>query len=330
MAIAKKDFSYIEKYSTKTKYKEDSFYYCGEPFANACGLPGPVMGGINMFLGHSDTGKTNALILTANDVIKKGHLPVFIITEKKWKWDHAVQLGLPAEKQNDGSWSGPFIYNDSFKYIEQATEFCTTLLDEQEKGNIPQSICFLWDSIGSIPCEMTYAGKGGKEHNASALADKIGLGLHSRIGESKKESYPYINTLVVVNQPWVAKAENKFQQPKIKPKGGNALWLACSLVFLFGNQKESGISFITATKGGRKVVFATRTKISVLKNHVNGLAYQDGGIIATPHNFINNTESDLTKYKKEYSKYWSDILGGSGDFEIGEENVTIEMEEGEE
>ena len=40
------------------------------------------MGGINMFLGHSNTAKTNALILAASDAQKKGHLPVFIITEK--------------------------------------------------------------------------------------------------------------------------------------------------------------------------------------------------------------------------------------------------------
>ena len=33
-----------EKFSTKTKYKPESFYNCGEAFMGACGLPGPVMG----------------------------------------------------------------------------------------------------------------------------------------------------------------------------------------------------------------------------------------------------------------------------------------------
>ena len=53
-----------------------------------------------------------------------------------------------------------------------------------------QSILFLWDSVGSVPCKMTFEGKGGKQHNAAALADKIGMGLHSRISKSKKEDYP--------------------------------------------------------------------------------------------------------------------------------------------
>ncbi len=73
------------KFSTKTKYKTESFYNCGESFMDACGLPGPVMGGINIFLGHTNTSKTTAMILAAADAQKRGHLPVFIITEKKWK-----------------------------------------------------------------------------------------------------------------------------------------------------------------------------------------------------------------------------------------------------
>ena len=55
--IKKKEIVSIkDKFSSKTKYKELDYYYCGESFRKACGLPGPVMGGINMFLGHSDTG----------------------------------------------------------------------------------------------------------------------------------------------------------------------------------------------------------------------------------------------------------------------------------
>jgi hypothetical protein len=103
-----------DKFSTKTKYKETSYYFCGDAFLSASGLPGPVMGGINMFLGHSNSSKTTAMILAAADAQKKGHLPVFIITEKKWSWEHAVELGLDAKKNSDGEWDGDFIFNDSF------------------------------------------------------------------------------------------------------------------------------------------------------------------------------------------------------------------------
>jgi hypothetical protein len=320
-SIKKKEFNYKEKFSSKTKYKETNFYYCGDAFLNACGLPGPVMGGINMFLGHSNSSKTTALVLAAADAQKKGHLPVFIITEKKWSWDHAVELGLKAEKDSNGEWDGDFIFNDSFDYIEQATEFINEVLDAQERGEIDRSILFCWDSIGSIPCKMTFDGKGGKQHNASVLSDKIGMGIHSRISKSKKEDYPtadnpLINTMVVVNQPWVELPDNPFGQPEIKAKGGEALWLASSLVFLFGNQKKAGINHIDATKDGRKVSYAIRTKISILKNHVNGLGYKDGKIIAVHNGYIPDTKESLEEYKEKYSSYWSNKLGG--DFKLSE------------
>ena len=314
MAIKKKEISLDtikSKFSTKTKYKEESFYNCGEAFMEACGLPGPVLGGINMFLGHSNTSKTTAMILAAVDAQKKGNLPVFIITEKKWSWDHAIELGLQAEKNEFGEYDGMFIFNDSFDVIEQATDFINQILDAQEKGEIPYSVLFLWDSIGSIPCQMTFDGKGGGMHNAKVLADKIGMGIHSRISKSKKEDYPYYNTLVVLNQPWVLLPDNPFGQPEIQAKGGTAIWLASSLVFLFGNQKKAGISHIDATKNGRKVSFAIRTKISILKNHVNGLGYKDGKIIAVPHGYITDTKDALEKYKKDYSDYWIQKLGDS-------------------
>ena len=43
------------------------------------------------------------------------------------------------------------------------------LLDAQEKGEIEYDLLFLWDSVGSVPCKMTFDGKGGKMHNASRI-----------------------------------------------------------------------------------------------------------------------------------------------------------------
>lgn len=333
MAIKKKDTtttleSIKGKFSTKTKYKETDYYNCGEAFHNACGLPGPVMGGINMFLGHSNSSKTTAMILAAVDAQKRGDLPVFIITEKKWSWEHAVQLGLDAYKNEDGEWDGPFIFNDSFDYIEQATDFINELLTAQEKGELPYNLQFNWDSIGSIPCKMTFEGKGGKMHNAAVLSDKIGMGIHSRISKSKKEDYPYYNTLVIIAQPWVDLPDNPYGQPEIKSKGGEAVWLASSLVFLFGNQKKAGINHITATKNGRTVSYAIRTKISILKNHVNGLGYRDGKIIAVPQGYIEDTKEAIDKYKKEYSQYWNAILSGTGEIVFDEKEIEEEEIEG--
>jgi hypothetical protein len=327
--IKKKEISLSsikDKFSTKTKYKETEFYNCGQAFYDACGLPGPVLGGINMLLGHSNAGKTTALILAAADAQKKGHLPVFIITEKKWSFEHSVELGLQAQKNEDGTWDGDFLFNDSFDYIEQLTDYINELLDAQEKGDLPYNLAFFIDSIGSIPCKMTYDGSGGSMHDARVLADKIGRGLHSRISKSKKEDYPYINTMSVIVQPWVQLPDSPFGQPTIQPKGGQALFLAASLVFLFGNQKSSGVSHITATKNGRTISYAVRTKVSILKNHVNGIAWKDGKIIAVPQGYISDTKESIDKYKKEYSQYWNAILNGDGEITL-EETGEDEMPE---
>jgi hypothetical protein len=138
-------------------------------------------------------------------------------------------------------WDGFYIFNNNFSYIEQITDYINSLLDAQEKGELDYSLLFLWDSVGSVPCKMTFEGKGGKQHNAAALADKIGMGIHSRISKTKKDSAPYYATMVVINQPWVELPDGPWGQPQIKAKGGEALWLASSLVFLFGNEKKSVI-----------------------------------------------------------------------------------------
>jgi hypothetical protein len=150
------------------------------------------------------------------------------------------------------------------------------------------------------------------------------MGIHSRISKSKKEDYPYYNTMVVVNQPWVDLPDNPFGQPEIKAKGGEALWLASALVFLFGNQKKAGINHITATKNGRTISYAIRTKVSIIKNHVNGLGYKDGKIIAVPQGYISDTKEALELYKKQYSNYWNAILSGTGEILLDESESEID------
>jgi RecA/RadA recombinase len=307
--IKKTDFSSIKKkFSKEAEYKPDRFFDLGDAFLDATGLPGPAMGHINMLLGHSDTGKTTALVKSAVDAQKKGVVPVFVITEQKWSWDHAELMGFDK--------NGDYLFNSDFEYIEQITEYINELLDAQEKGDLPHDLLILWDSVGSVPCKMTYDGKGGKQHNASVLADKIGMGINQRISGSRRTDKPYTNTLIIVNQPWVELPDNPFGQPKIKAKGGEAIWLNSSIVFLFGNQKGAGTTKISITKDKRKVKIATRTKISIMKNHINGLGYEDGRILVTSHGFMPGREDSEEKksiedYKKESGDYISKMLGVS-------------------
>jgi len=296
-----------KKFSKEAEYKPDRFLDLGDAFLDATGIPGPAIGHINMFLGHSDTGKTTALVKAAVDAQKKGILPVFIITEQKWNWDHAVLMGF--NKEDDF-----YLFNSDFDYIEQITDFINEILVAQEKGEIPHDILFLWDSVGSVPCKMTFEGKGGKQHNASVLADKIGMGINQRISGSRRTDKPHTNTLIIVNQPWVELPDNPYGQPKIKAKGGEAIWLNSTLVFLFGNQKGAGITKIKITRNKRDVNFASRTKISIMKNHVNGIGFADGKIMVTPHGFMRAKEPaeekiSIQEYAKENLDYISKLFG---------------------
>ena len=305
--IKKNNFDSIKKkFSKEAEYKADRFFDLGDAFLDATGIPGPAIGHINMFLGHSDTGKTTALVKAAIDAQKKGIVPVFIITEQKWNWDHAVLMGFDRESD--------YLFNSDFEYIEQITDYINEVLDAQEKGDIESDLLFLWDSVGSVPCKMTYEGKGGKQHNASVLADKIGMGLNQRISGSRRSDKKNTNTMIIVNQPWVELPDNPFGQPKIKAKGGEAIWLNSTLVFLFGNQKGAGTTKISFTKNGRQVKVATWTKVSIMKNHVNGLGYEDGKILVTAFDFMKGKDKDEQKqsleiFKKEHSDYITKMLG---------------------
>jgi hypothetical protein len=337
MAIKKQDFSsVISKYSSKMTYKPDRFLDLGDAFLDATGIPGPALGHINMFLGHSDTGKTTALLAAAADAIKKEILPVFIITEQKFAFEHADIMGIPVTEDVDQStgeitYSGQFIFRNDFEYIEQITDFINELLDAQENGSIPYDLLFLWDSGGSVPCKMTFEGNGGKQHNASTLADKIGMGINQRISGSRRADKKHTNTLIIVNQPWVELPDNPFGQPKIKAKGGESIWLNSTLVFLFGNQKNAGTTKIDITRKGRKANIGSRSKISVMKNHVNGISFADGKIMVTSHGFMKMR--DAAEEKKSREDYLKNNLEYIGTRLFGEkitDTAGIEFEIGDE
>jgi hypothetical protein len=322
------DFSSIrKKYSTSDKYKEQKYLDCGEAFQKATGMPGPAMGQINMFLGHSDTGKTTAMIEAAVDAQKKGVLPVFIITEQKWSFEHAKTMGLETEYVEDGDeayWDGFLLYKLGFDYIEQAFDYVREIITAQDNGEIPHDILFLWDSIGTIPCEMSFNGKGGNQHTARIISEKWGMGLAQRITASRKEKSKYTNTMVFVNQPWVEIPEGYGAVPRIQPKGGQSIYLSCALVFLFGNQKSAGVSKLNAQNKGRKVNFAIRTKVGVHKNHMNGLGYADCKILATTHGFIEDDKKAIDDYKNQHKEYWADVFETTAsqvDFGLVEEEV---------
>ena len=319
--------------NSNVKFKEQKWIPLSTAFQDVTSVPGIPMGHIVLLRGHSDTGKTTSMIEAAVSAQKMGVLPVFIVTEMKWNWEHAIQMSLQVNEIIDEStgeilnYEGNFIYVDreTLHTIEDVAAFVLDLLDEQKKGNLPYDLLFLWDSIGSIPCEMSVkSNKNNNEWNAGAMSTQFGNSVNQKITLSRKESSPYTNTLVCVNKVWTAKAEVPMGQPKLMNKGGFAMWFDATFVVTFGNISNAGTSKIKAIKDGKQVEFAKRTNIQIDKNHINGVQSR-GKIIMTPHGFINDTDKELKSYKDAHASEWMKILGGM-DFDIFEEQDLFEPE----
>jgi hypothetical protein len=317
--------------SSKAKFKEQEWIPLSEAYQEVTSVPGIPLGHIVLLRGHSDTGKTTAMLEAAVEAQKRKILPVFIITEMKWSWEHARMMGLEVNEVIDKEtgevvdYNGNFIYVDreTINSIEDVAGFILDLIDEQKGGNLPYDLLFLWDSIGSVPCEMSLkSNKNNNEWNAGAMSTQFGNNVNQRIVMSRKESNPYTNTLVCINKVWTLKAESPMGQPKLMNKGGYAMWFDSTFVVTFGNVMSAGTSKIKAIKDGKQVEFAKRVNVQVDKNHINGVTTR-GKIIMTPHGFILDDEKALKTYKDTHAEEWKRILGG-GDFIIAEEEQAYE------
>ena len=313
--------------ASNVKFKEQKWIPFSPALQETLSIPGIPMGHVAMVRGKSNTGKSTTSIEVAVNAQKMGVLPVLIITEMKHDWNHWKTMGFEINDVVDEETGevvdqdGFFIYRDrsTLNSIEDIAAFIIDLLVEQKKGNLPYDLLFLWDSVGSIPCQMSIEqGKNNPMWNAGAIATQFGNFVNQQIVMSRKESSKYTNTLFVVNKVGVAPALTPMSQPKMTNKGGDTFYYDASLCFTFGNITNAGTSKIEATKDKKKVEFALRTKIACDKNHINGITTK-GTIVSTVHGFIKDDALAIKKYKDEHSHEWIDILG-KGSYIIQEDN----------
>jgi hypothetical protein len=313
--------------ASNVKFKEQRWIPFSAALQEALSIPGIPMGHIAMVRGKSNTGKSTMTIETAVNAQKMGVLPVLIITEMKHDWNHWKMMGFDIEDVVDESTgeiidqTGFFIYRDrsTLNSIEDIASFIIDLLTEQKKGNLPYDLLFIWDSVGSIACDMSIEkGSNNPMWNAGAIATQFGNFLNQQIVMSRKESSKYTNTLFIVNKVGVAPALTPMSQPKMTNKGGDTFYYDASLCLTFGNVTNAGTSKLSATKDKKKVEFALRTKIACDKNHINGVA-TTGTIVSTAHGFIPDSPTAIDKYKKAHASEWADILG-KGEYKVIEDN----------
>jgi hypothetical protein len=309
---------------SSSNFKPQAWINFSEPVKEMLEMPGIPKGHITLVRGHSNTGKTTLLIEAAIEAQKTQVLPVIIITEMKHSWEHwsamGFDLGETVDEEGNKSYDGFFLYADreQLQSIEDVASFIADLLDEQKKGNLPYDLLFLWDSIGSIPCQMSIdKNSNSPMWNAGAMSQQFANFINQRIIMSRKESQSYTNTMLCVNKVWVEPALMPMAQPKLRNKGGDSMFFDASFIITFGNVTSPGTQKVKATKNGKEIEFALKTKVSCDKNHVTGVTAK-GTIVSTAHGFIKNSPNEINKYKKEHSKNWANILG-SDDFDIVEE-----------
>ena len=317
--------------NTSVKFKTQDWIKVSDAFTEVTSLKGIPMGHITLLRGHSDTGKTTLLLEAAVEAQKQQILPVFIITEMKWSWPHAQMMGLEVQEVVDEEtgeitdYKGFFLYADrgTLNTIEDVAVYILDLIDEQKKGNLPYDLLFLWDSVGSVPSDLSVrSNKNNNEWNAGAMSTQFGNNVNQKIMLSRKEASKYTNTLVAINKVWTAKPEHPMGQPRLENKGGKTMWYDATVIITFGNITNSGTSKIKAVNKGKEYEFAKRTKVQIEKNHIDGIQSR-GAIIMTSHGFIADDKKAIDKYKDQHKEHWLKLLG-SIDFSLVEEG---DMEE---
>lgn len=310
-----------------TKYKPQEWIPLDKAWQDVTSLPGLPIGHMTLLRGHSDTGKTTTLLECAARCQKMGILPVFIITELKFSWAYAKAMGVQFEEVIDEEtgevkgYDGFFLYADrgTLSTIEDVAAYIADLMDEQAKGNLPYSLCFLWDSVGSVPCRMSVESKNNNSQwNAGALSTQFGGFIDQKITLTRKSSCPYTDTLVVINKVWAAPGEGFGALPKMQNKGGNALYYDSSLVITYGGVTNSGTTKLKAICDKREYEWGKRVNIQVDKCHLGNVSSR-GKIIMTPTGFI--SVDDVEKYKNAHKKEWAEHLG-SESFDMVESEET--------
>jgi hypothetical protein len=322
-------FKKTKKLDASSNFKAQKWIPFSPAVQDALSIPGVPMGHITIARGGSDTGKTTLMIETAVNAQKMGILPVFIITEMKWDFAHAQKMGFQCEAEPDETtgevmnYKGFFLYVDrsTLNSIEDVAAFMADILDEQKKGNLPHDLCFLWDSVGSIPCDMSIEqGKNNPMWNAGAMSQQFGNFINQKIPLSRKESSQFTNTFFVINKTGVQPALTPMSQPRMTNKGGNTMYWDASLVITFGNVTNSGTSKIHAQHKGKKVEFAKRTKIAIDKIHADCGVATTSTVIVTPHGFIPDDKDEEKAYKAAHAHEWFGNEVKIEDIKVTEDN----------
>lgn len=322
-------------YSTTSKLKKERYLQVNPAVEEALNIDKGLipLGHTIITRGHSDTGKSTLLIEVAKACQQQNILPVFIVTEMKWDFEHLIEMGFECERvveeyldedsgelQNHVTYKGNFLYQDreQLQTIEQVGEYIMKIIEAQQKSIIKQDVMFLWDSAGTLPSNQSWTSNNkSNQWDAGAMKGTFANLVCPKIGMTRKQSFKYFATLFVVNHIWVDPQIGVFMaQPIMRNSGGDALWKQASIQITFGDITKAGTSIVKATSKGKDIVWGKVTKIQIDKQHTDSGITAKGKLIVTKHGFIPNTKEAIDAYKKQHQKSWVKQLGLSSPDEI--------------
>lgn len=184
--------------------------------------------------------------------------------------------------------------------IEDIGFIMNTLLEQQENGELPMPLLFVWDSVGSIQSWKSFTSKVGNNMFDAGAISTVFKPIFPRISTSKEVGMPYTNTFIVVNKIWTDNANSTGGAVAIANTGGDTFQYGIRLGVHVGGVARAGTKKLKATLKGDEYQYGNITKISVFKNQLptpHNVTYS--GTMCCVHNGI-ISEEDIDKYKKEH------------------------------
>jgi hypothetical protein len=323
--------------------KELTWLKCSPAFQEATGLPGFPVGYVALSRGFSNTGKSTSVCEAAVAAQKAGMLPIIIDTENNigrqrlelmgFDWGaNVISIDNEYLLENYGKVKDK---NRTEASIEDMADCINDYLNLQEAGELPMDLVFIIDSLGTLDCirSINAHDKGTSDNNmwnAGAFERAFKSIINYRIPNSRKVNKEFTNTIIGVQKIWLDSMQGA---GVVKHKGGEAFFYGSRLIFHHGGIQSHGTKKITATSKKRDVAFGIETKISVVKNQIDGPLggiNLEGRLISTPHGFIASDNDAKNQYKKDNIQYFRDVLGGDIDInEIQTKYSETDMDEGD-
>tara|TARA_R110000782_G_scaffold215659_2_gene303325 strand:- start:3032 stop:4153 length:1122 start_codon:yes stop_codon:yes gene_type:complete len=319
--------------------KELSWVPLSKAWHDALKLPGFPRGFVSLVRGYSNTGKSTAFYEAIAGCQKIGDLAIVIETEGNWNTAHAKQIGVKFKEVVDRETGEITEKPDGFilvrskdlyrmyknydhkeskmttkatrgePVIEDVSLYISEMLQKQSDGLIPQSMCFLWDSIGTLNCyKSAISNSSNNMWNAGAMGCFQAI-VNFKIPATRSVDSEYTNTMICVQKIWL----DSMNGTVIKHKGGEFMFFNSRIIVHIGGILTHGTKKLTAVALGQDFQFGTEAKIRCEKNHVTGIE-RNGVIASTPHGYVN--PSELDSYKKENRQFIHDALNVSYETEI--------------